>query len=78
MRKNLVQIIKERFNMTDQEIADALGLSSQTIRMWKWGVSAPSRRGNDEKLLRLARRLDNAGREKWYPGQAFDYLKDIK
>jgi len=69
---------KRKYLITDEEIAKVIGVSKQSVRMWRWMKNTPNRNGNDIKLAELIEKLNNANVSKWYKGQAFDYLMECE
>lgn len=53
-----IKKLRSQLNMTQVDLAKHLDVSTQTIRMWEWGVSTPSVH-NMKKLEELENALPN-------------------
>lgn len=80
--KNLVRLLKER-NLTQKEVADAIGVSQQTFNMWCVGKNLP-RMDKVEKLsnflgVRKSDLLDNPEKQlEETLEEAFDRRPDMR
>jgi len=71
-----LQEFKDKYKLSDGEIAKYIGVSRQTVRQWRWMKYVPTLNGNHLKLAKMMQDLETSGFTKWYRGQAIDYLQD--